>query len=290
MRPAPRLVSVTIPVLDAEEHLADQLEALAGQSYAGDWEVVVVDNGCRDRSMAVARSFERSLPALTIADASSRRGINRARNAGALAARGDFLAFCDADDVAAPGWLAAMADGARHGDLVAGALEFEALNDATARALTPWEPPGALEPAYGFLATVPGGNCGVWAWLARRLRWDEAFDFGNSDIEFAWRAQLESCRLHFAPGAVMHQRLKRDLGALARQHYAYGKSDPKLYRRFRHRGMPAPGSWDALDGWRDLAAGARRHRSPDVRARWVRFAARRAGRVVGSVRDRTLTL
>ena len=101
-----------MPVLNGEEHIGDQLAALAAQTYRGEWELVVVDNGCRDRSMEIVREWAPRLPSVTIVDATARRGLNRARNAGAAAARGDFLAFCDADDVATPGWLEAMAEAA----------------------------------------------------------------------------------------------------------------------------------------------------------------------------------
>src|SRR6476660_6812079 len=83
--PPPTLVSVIMPVLDGEAHIAEQLAALAGQTYTGDWELVVSDNGCRDRSMDIVRSFEARLPSVTIADARARRGLNYARNTGANA-------------------------------------------------------------------------------------------------------------------------------------------------------------------------------------------------------------
>src|SRR4051812_31222858 len=123
-----------MPVLNGEAHIADQLAALAAQTYEGDWELVVVDNGCSDRTIEIARDWAPRFPRLRIADATRRRGLNVARNAGAAAARGDFLAFCDADDVASPGWLAALASAAPEADVVGGRLEWETLNDPVVRA------------------------------------------------------------------------------------------------------------------------------------------------------------
>src|SRR4051795_6655976 len=130
----PRLISVVIPVLDGEAHVGDQLAALAGQTYRGDWELVVADNGCSDRTIEIVQGWGPRLPSLTIADATTRRGLNHARNAGASAARGDFLVFCDADDVAGPGWLEAMARAASDADIVGGRLEGGALNAPGVRA------------------------------------------------------------------------------------------------------------------------------------------------------------
>ena len=280
------MVSVIVPVLNAEEHLEHQLTALTEQTYGGRWEVVIVDNGCTDRSMEIASSFEDRLPSLRIADASARRGINRARNAGAAAARGDFLAYCDADDVATPGWLEAIARAATNADLVGGAFDHDALNGPIARSLYPWDPPAGLLSGYGFLPYVSGGNCGVWADVARAVRWDEDFTFGSSDIEFSWRAQLASYRVHFAADAVIQLRFKTSLLALARQYYAYGRSDPKLDRHFRDLGMGGRDENLVGGSWRLLARRLPELAGPlELRARWVRLASRKAGRMVGVIRE-----
>ena len=48
----PEMISVVLPMRNEEAHVARQLSALAGQTYAGPWEVVVVDNGSSDGSRA----------------------------------------------------------------------------------------------------------------------------------------------------------------------------------------------------------------------------------------------
>ena len=204
--PPPTLVSVIMPVLDGEAHIADQLAALAGQTYPGEWELVVSDNGCRDRSMDIVRSFEARLPAVTIADARARRGLNHARNTGARAARGDLLAFCDCDDVVSPGWLEAMVAAARQADLVGGRLDAELLNDETVLAWRPKYTMTALVRDHDFMTYAPGGNMAVWTEVAHAIGWDEDFRFGSSDHGFAWHAQMAGYTLAYAHDAVIHQR------------------------------------------------------------------------------------
>lgn len=288
---APALISVIIPVRNGEAHLAAQLAALSGQTYRGAWELVVADNGCRDATLDVVRRWRERLPAVTIADASHRRGINHARNAGLRAARGDFLAFCDCDDVADPGWLAALAGAAGQADLVGGRNEWELLNDPMVRAWRPSAPMTDLMHDHGFLRYAPGGNLGVWTSVARAIGWDEQFTFGGSDQCFAWRAQLAGYRLAFAPDAVMQLRFRRTLAGTARQFYRYGRSGPQLHRTFRGAGIPRPDNRTALRRWRWLAA-----HLPDLwsdgarRGYWVRTAAFRVGRLVGTLRARALVL
>jgi glycosyltransferase involved in cell wall biosynthesis len=284
------LISVIVPVRNGAAHVGDQMAALAAQTYDGAWEVVVVDNGSTDRSAAIVESWRDRLPALTLVDASERRGLNFARNAGVAAARGDFLAFCDSDDAAVPGWLAAMAAAAGRADIVGGEIELDELNEPVGHAWELAEPLGDL-PTGGFVPYPPGGNCGIWASVARAIGWDEAFAFGSSDMEFGWRAALAGFETAFVPEALMRLRFRRSVRALMRQHFRYGVSEPRLYRRFRRQGMPRSDLREALRSWRWLATNpARLFGSRATRGHWLRVAAMRFGRLCGSVRHGVLYL
>lgn len=286
---SPSLVTVVLPVLNGEPFLARQLDALAAQSYAGEWELVVVDNGCTDDSLEIVREHSDGVPGLRVVDASARRGLNYARNAGVAAARGELLVFCDADDAAAPGWLAALVEAAADADIVGGVLEGDELNGAVARA---WRSrPLKDRPSEQFLPFVPGGNCAVRTEVARLLRWDEEFVFGASDMEFCWRAHQAGYRIGHAPGAVMQQGYRHGLVPLARQFFAYGLGGPLLYRRFRGHGMRRPPLTEIAADWIGLVLGLPAAlRSPEQRGQAVKLAALRLGRVAGSVRRRTFYL
>lgn len=100
-RAAPRrcVVSVVIPCYNAAAHLADALASVEAQRRPAD-EVIFVDDGSTDDSVAMARAAG----ARCLATA-GRCGPSAARNAGIRAARGDVLAFLDADDVWTPDHL-----------------------------------------------------------------------------------------------------------------------------------------------------------------------------------------
>lgn len=86
-----------MPVFDGEQHLAAALESLLGQRYRH-LDVVVVDDGSRDASRAIAQSFaakDARVRVLSQANA----GQSAARNAGVAVATGTYLTFVDADDV-----------------------------------------------------------------------------------------------------------------------------------------------------------------------------------------------
>lgn len=287
----PDLVSVIIPLRDKGRWIGAQMEALASQRCARPWEVVVADNGSADHGPEVARSFGARLPALRVVDASGRRGVGHARNAGAAAALGDLLLFCDGDDVVAPGWIEAMVEAAAHADVVGGRLRWDQLNDALIRATHPAPDMQRLEPAHGFLPYAPGGNLAMWADVARDVGWDERFRDGGSDLAFGWQAQLAGYTLAFAPAAVVQQRFRQTVGAMAGQQLRFGAAVPKLLDAFREHGVAMPDNGPALRRWWWLLTHAHHlGRSAALRRQWIRRAAFRVGRLAGSIRHRTLCL
>ncbi|MGH3669925.1 MAG: glycosyltransferase family 2 protein, partial [Pseudonocardiaceae bacterium] len=219
----------------------------------------------------------------------TRRGLNHQRNVGGQTARGDFIAFCDADDEADDGWLDALARAARTADVIGGVHEFDRLNLPPIRAWRDDSVPQELVLKHEFLPAIPGGNCGMWRDVALAVRWDEQFGFGSSDIEFSWRAQLSSYRLAFAPDVVMHIRWRATLRGLAYQSFRYGHSGARLYRVFRHHGMSRTPRDEWIGEWWWLITHRHHLRRGGVaRARWIQTAAFRLGRLVGSVGARVV--
>ena len=96
----PPRISVVVPVYNVEPYLAECLESLASQTVR-DLEVIMVDDGSKDRSGEIAQSFaDRDERFRLITQPNG--GLGRARNTGIEAAEGEFLAFVDSDDFLAP--------------------------------------------------------------------------------------------------------------------------------------------------------------------------------------------
>jgi glycosyltransferase involved in cell wall biosynthesis len=99
------LVSVVIPAFNAELHIAAALASIRRQTLR-EVEVIVVDDGSTDGTLAAVRKFADDLDLVVISQANA--GPAAARNAGIRRARSRYCAFLDSDDVMLEERLAAQ--------------------------------------------------------------------------------------------------------------------------------------------------------------------------------------
>lgn len=92
---ANKLVSIVIPVYNSAATLAETLESCRAQTYSL-IEIIVVDDGSSDESVKIAESFAVRLIQ------QSNQGPAIARNTGIKAAKGEYIQFCDSDDLLHP--------------------------------------------------------------------------------------------------------------------------------------------------------------------------------------------
>ena len=272
----PPLISVVVPVLNGMPWLEHQLLALSTQQVPVEWEVMVADNRSVDGTRAcVARWAERD-PRIHLVDASAGRGAAAARNMGVRAARGSLLAFCDADDVVRPGWLASMSAALGDSDLVAGVFDFGALH-GDANSL----PAPAATRQLGFLPFGLSANLAV-----RREVFDAIHGFAEElspgeDVDLCWRLQLAGYRFAVAADAVVEKRERLAGLPTFRAAWAYGRCGPQLYSRYRAEGMRRD-LRGAAKAWVWLAAALPGLVERPRRRQWVRTFAIRSGRLAGS--------
>lgn len=188
-------VSVIVPARDAAVTLPALLDALAEQADVRGFEVLVVDDGSRDTTAAIAAAH----PVVDLVLAGAGAGPGAARNVALALARAPVLAFTDSDCVPAPGWLAAGLRAMESADLVQGRV-------VAASPCGPWDRTvrveglsGLWETANLFTRTADVRAVGGFEpWLRPR----GSKELGE-DVWLGWRLHRGGARAAFTPDALV---------------------------------------------------------------------------------------
>ena len=278
-------VSVVMPTLNSSDTIETQLSALTAQSWSGDWEVIVADNGSTDNTRAIVERYRSRFVHLSLVDASARRGAAYARNAGVRAARGKFVVFCDADDEVAPDWLAAMARALRRHDFVASRMDVDKLNPVWLATKLNNVQGHELRRAFYPPYLKHAGTSGMGV---RRAIHEAVGGFDESlkqreDTDYCFRLQLQGVDLVFVADALIHIRYHERSQALFRQARQWGYYHQLLYKRY-HRGE-TPMAWGAyLQTWWDLLHGWQRLLRRETRPAWMKALGTQVGILHGAIR------
>lgn len=98
------VLSIIVPVYKVEQYLCDCLDSLlTGQG--DDYEVIAINDCSPDGSFDILNEYEKKYTNLKIVNFECNQGVSAARNAGLEVARGEWILFCDSDDVFVSGAL-----------------------------------------------------------------------------------------------------------------------------------------------------------------------------------------
>ena len=233
-------VSVVMPVGSVEPELEEQFRALSAQTFRGQWELVLSLNtpGARAELERALQSFTATDVDVSIIDSSAVRSASHARNAGAAAAKADRIAFCDSDDIADPGWLAALMTALESHRVVGGFLEEDRL---AVPGQENWRPPATPGGNPSFLGHdfLVSANMAIWAEDFHDAGgFDESLLRGE-DIAFSWALIRRGLQLGYSADAIMHYRHRKGLWPMMKQHYLYGRGMSQILARI---GTPDGGS------------------------------------------------
>ena len=299
-------ITVGVAAYNAAHTLPGLLDSLVALRFARDgYEIVVADNGSTDETAAIVRRYM-DCGSIRLVDASARRGPAVARNAIVAAARGEIVAFTDADCIAHPDWLSEIARGFTHDDVgaVAGAILADPPRTPTERFC---ERRGILSQEYVLAHPIlPYAQTANAAFRRSVFERVGAFDEGLTtceDADILWRMQLcTGLRLVYRPAALVWHRHRSSRRGLWRQTLGWGGGQVLLHRK--HRRLVPRDSWRtvlssyrclgglaALSFRRMIAVKQGRGDAEALDDAWLSllfYGGIRAGRLKGSLMARTL--
>jgi glycosyltransferase involved in cell wall biosynthesis len=217
------LVSVIIPLFNAEKYISEAIRSAIGQTWAN-IEVIVVDDGSTDNSLALARAFETDNVKIFHQE---NKGASAARNLALTHSKGEFIQFLDADDLISPRKIEAqlnrLAIFPGHICCCSSVFFFDNedhLQRPVAAVGFQKEVYGGDEFLTGLFGFPYGGMVPMHSWLTpasvikKAGRWNEGLSV-NDDGEFFCRAVLSAKGVINCEDSVSYYRKHRAGGSLS---------------------------------------------------------------------------
>jgi GT2 family glycosyltransferase len=265
--------SVVVPTFGRPRRLARHLEAMLGLAYSPDqYELIVVDDGGSAPLEEVVAPFRKSLPLSLLRQ--EHAGPGAARNTGAQAARGRYLAFTADDCEPAEDWLCALErclsdhPGAMIGGGIANGVPesvFSTTNQLLIDYMYQYHNRNGSETRF-----FTPNNLALPTDLYHRVGgFDASMGANGEDREFCARWRSLGLHMISAPDAMVRHAHPQSIVGFWRQHIGYGRGSMRFHRRsrlgglrFRGRLTPEPLSfyWDLVRypssrsrSWRGIA-------------------------------------
>jgi GT2 family glycosyltransferase len=205
------LVSILIPAFNAEQWIADCLRCAVAQTWPNK-EIIVVDDGSKDQTLAIAKQFESSLLKVCTQE---NQGAATARNSAFAMCQGDYVQWLDADDLMSPEKTAKQIAVVQQADdkrlLISGAwgLFMHRPNRADFRPTPLWHDLSRAEWLMRKMENNVYMQTATWL-VSRELAeaagpWDARL-LGDDDGEFFCRVLLASTGTRFVPEAKVYYR------------------------------------------------------------------------------------
>jgi len=219
-------VSVVVCAYDAADTIDDCLTSLARLTYP-DYEVIVVDDGSKDGTGALARAHT-GVQVISVPNG----GLSAARNVGLAAATGEIVAYTDADVRADADWLTYLVQPLLRSDAVGvGGPNVVPPDDPWIAQCVARSPGG---PTHVMLDDrvaehVPGCNM---AFRRDALLAIDGFNpvyvRAGDDVDICWRLQATKREIVFAPSALVWHHHRRSVRSYWRQQVGYGEAEAML--------------------------------------------------------------
>jgi len=223
--------SIIVPAYNAETTLVECINSLLALDYPAEHvELIFINNASTDGTADILNQYSSAIRILS----EKKRGAAAARNKGLLHAKGEIVAFTDADCVVESDWLRKIAPPLHDSSIgvVGGRIlakrpcnkteEFgETVHDHD-RAINEFTPPYAITMNWSSRLSV----------LKRVGMFDERLRRAQ-DVDLSWRILQIGYKLMFEPQAIVYHRNESNILALFREGYVHGYHSPRIHEKHK---------------------------------------------------------
>lgn len=220
------LVSIIIPLYNAENHIAQTIESLLIQTWPNK-EILIIDDGSTDKSRDIINSFDNEIIKLYTQE---NKGAAAARNLGIKRAKGKYIQFLDADDLLSKNKIEVQVNAIGNSKKLAVCSTVHFINGTNPYQQMPSEYEDrflySTDNSYEFLINLWGGNnqgasmIQTNAWLVpsklinENELWQEFYS-PDDDGEYFSRIILSSDGITYSPNCYNYYRKFASINSLS---------------------------------------------------------------------------
>ena len=230
-------VSIIVPVYNGEKIIGECIESLLNQTYPKDkYEIIIVDNNSKDRTAEIIKKY----PVKYLLEDKIQSSY-AARNKGVKHAKGEILAFTDADCIVSPQWLEnginEFLKDDRIGCVGGKSLSYQPSNQVEEFLLKK----GGIGAINGPLTSYPIPffptlNVFYKKEVFKKIGLFDTTFYSGGDVDFCWRMQFfTDFKLAFAPEAIIYHKERANFKGLFKQRKWYAKGRVLLYKKHQDR-------------------------------------------------------
>ena len=225
-------ISVIICSYNGSRTIRECCEGLLRVHYP-DWEVIVVDDGSKDQTAAIAAEYGFTVLRIT------NHGLGYARNVGLLAATGEIVAYIDDDVRPDPDWLTLLAHTfmTTHHAAVGGP-NFAPPEDGPIAECVSHSPGNPVQVLVSDEEAehIPGCNLAIRKSSLEAIGgFDPRFRVAGDDVDVCWRLRERGWTLGFNPAAFVWHHRRNSIRAYWKQQEGYGRAEALLERKWPHK-------------------------------------------------------
>lgn len=130
------LASIITPLYNGEKYIGETIKSVIAQTYPN-WEMIIVNDGSKDNSEAIVKSFADKEPRIKYLRQSN-AGSAAARNNGIRHCNGQYIALLDADDLWSPDFLQSQINFMKEKDAIVVHSSYKRINETGEEILKPY--------------------------------------------------------------------------------------------------------------------------------------------------------
>lgn len=205
------MISVIIPSYNSEKTIEKNLNALLNQTYANEYEIILVDSST-DRTPAIVKE---KFPDIQFIHFNNKTDPGTARNTGVKECKGEIILFIDSDCIAASDWIEQLVSMHKNTDYAA--IGGSVLNGNDPKSMIAWAGyfaefrefiPERLE---GEVSHIPTCNISYKASVFKRIEGFNANYYPQEDLEFNYRLIKSGQKILFYPKAKIYHNHRTDI-------------------------------------------------------------------------------